>query len=180
MKSFKCLASVGALLALSQSHVAMAQAAAKPCINQADLSDAVVYAMPAAIDAFRAKCGPSLAANGYMRTQGAKLSGNYLAQQNATWPGARRVLMQFTTSKSKGSDGGMADMIASLPSDTMRPFVDALIQQEVSKKIPLKDCRQIELGVSLLSPLPPKNMGGLAAFLFQMADVKNPNICEKN
>ncbi len=180
MKLLKLLATGGAILALTQTHVAMAQATSKPCINHADLSDAVVYAMPAVIGAFQAKCGASLAADGFMRTQGAKLSGSYVAQQNATWPGARRFLLQFAASKTKGSDNGMAEMITSLPSDAMRPFVDALIQQEVSKKIPVKDCRKIERGVSFLAPLPPKNMGGFAAFLLQVADVKNTNICDKN
>ena len=180
MKILKFMANAGALLALSQAHVAMAQAAPQPCINQADLSDAVVYAMPAVIGAFQAKCGPSLAADGFMSTQGAKLSGTYASRQIAAWPGARRVLLQFTANKSKSNNDGVAEMISSLPSDAMRPFVDALIQQEVSKKIPIKDCSKIERGVSLLAPLPPQNMGGLASFLLQMADVKNPSICESS
>lgn len=180
MKPLNLLASVAALLALSQAQVAMAQAAAKPCIKQADLSDAVVYSMPSLIGALQAKCGPSLSADGFMKTQGAKLTGNYTAQQNTSWPGARRFLMQFTASNTKTKDDGMADIIASLPSDAVRPFVDALIQQEVSKKIPVKECKNIERGVSLLAPLPPRNMGGLASFIFKMADVKNPTICENN
>jgi hypothetical protein len=178
MKTLKCLAAASAVLALSQAQVAMAQAAAKPCINPADLSDAVIYSMPALIGAFQTKCGPSLAADGYMRTQGAKLNGTYVAQQNATWPGARRFLMQFTANNNKSGNDGMAEMISSLPAEAIRPFVDALIQQEVSKKIPVKDCGKIERGVSLMAPLPPKNLGGLAGFLFQMVDVKNPSICE--
>ena len=178
MKYMRIIAAAGAILALSQSQVALAQAAAAPCIRQADLADAVVYSMPSMISAFNARCGSTLSSKGYMATQGAKLTASYAAQQPTAWPGARRFLLQFVASKAKSNDQGMMDMITNLPSDTVRPFVDAMIQQEVSKQIPVKDCGNIEQGVSLLAPLPPKNMGGLAVFLFQMANVKKPTICE--
>ena len=156
MKNHKFLAAAGAILALTQSQVALAQAGATPCIKQADLADAVVYAMPALIGAFQAKCGASLASDGFMKTKGPQLAASYTAMQPAVWPGAWRFLLNFTQDNSKAKAGGMADMLAGLPSDAVRPIVDALIQQEVSKEIPLKDCANIERGISLLAPLPPE------------------------
>lgn len=178
MKSYKCLSAVCGLLALSQSQLALAQEAAKPCVRQADFADAVVYAMPAVIGAIQTKCASSLSANGFLKAQGAKLRSTYTAQQTPAWPGARRFLMQFTSSGRTDVDGEMGAMIASLPSEAVRPFVDALVQQEVAKKIPLTECRTIEQGISLLAPLPPKNVGGLAGFLFKVSGVKDPAICE--
>lgn len=178
MNYVKILAGTAAALAMVQAQVAFAQAPKLPCVKQADLADAVVYAMPSVIGAFQAKCGATLPADGFMKKQGAQLSANYAARQTASWPGAQRLLVQFTSSGAERSQDGVADMIASLPGDALRPFVDALIQQEVSKKIPLKDCSNIERGISYLAPLPPENMGGLVSFIVRMADVKKPNLCE--
>lgn len=180
MKCSNVLAGLAAIVALSQAQIAMAQAAPPPCIKQADLADAVVYAMPSLISAFRAKCGPSLPADGFIGTRGLKLVASYTALQPAAWPGARRFLLGFAQGKATRQDDGMATMLASLPADAVRPFVDALIQQKVSQEIPIKDCGNIERGVSLLAPLPPENMGGLTVFLLRMADVKKPNICESD
>jgi hypothetical protein len=180
MKYWNVLSGAAAMLALSQSQVAMAQASANSCIKQADLADAVVFAMPSLISAFRAKCGPSLPANGFIGTQGSKLAASYTALQPAAWPGARRFLLGFAQNNTTRQDDGMATMLATLPAEAVRPFVDALIQQEVSKEIPIKDCSNIERGVSLLAPLPPQNMGGLTVFLLRMAYVKKPNICESD
>lgn len=178
MKSLKVLAGMTATLAMVQAQVAAAQTVQPTCVKQADLADAVVYAMPSLIGAFQTKCGPSLSADGFMSTDGERLSANYVARQSDAWPGAQRVLLQFASSGSKGSNGGMTDMIASLPGDALRPFLDAVIQQEVSKEIPLKDCANIERGISYLAPLPPENMGGLVSFIVQMTDLKKPSICE--
>lgn len=178
MKCIKVLAGTAAALAMVQAQVAMAQVPQLPCVEQADLADAVVYAMPSLMGAFEAKCGPKLPADGFMRTQGAKMSANYSAQQSAAWPGAQRLLLQFTSGGTKRGQDGVAEMIASLPADALRPFVDALIQQEVSKKIPLKECQNIERGISYLAPLPPKNMGGLVSFIVELANVKKPSLCE--
>lgn len=182
MKSPKILATATAILALSQAHIAMAQAAVQPCIEPADLSDVVVYAMPSLLVAFEAKCGPTLADDGFIRTQGSELSATYTAQQAQAWPGAKRFIIQFSERETgaEAGDGpdGMNEIITALPDEALRPFADALIQQKVAEQIPLKECSNIERGVSLLAPLPPENMGGLAAFVFEMAKVKNPSICE--
>lgn len=177
MKNLKFLATAGASLALLQSQAALAQSVATPCVKQADLADAVVYSMPSMIGAFQAKCGPALAASGFMRTKGPQLAASYTARQPAAWPGARRFLLNFIQGDPKAKANGMADMLAGLPSDAVRPIVDALIQQEVSKEIPLENCGNIERGISLLAPLPPENMGGLTVFLFQIAKVKKLNLC---
>lgn len=182
MKLRNLLAAASAILALSQTQIAMAQAVSPPCVEQADLSDAVVYSMPSLLVAFDAKCGPSLADDGFIRTQGSELSTAYAAKQEDAWPGAKRFIMQFSERKSEaGTDIAAADLnaiIGTMPAEALRPFVDALIQQKVAEQIPVKECSNIEHGVSLLAPLPPENLGDLAAFLFKMADVKNPSICE--
>ncbi len=178
MKTFKILSGAAAILALLQTQVAAAKAVDLPCVKEADLADAVVYAVPSLIGAFQAKCGPSLPASGFMKTHGTRLASEYAARQSAAWPGAQRLLLQLTAAGAADSRNTMAEIIAGLPADTLRPFVDAMIQQEVSKKIPATECGNIERGISYLAPLPPESMGGLVSFIVRMAAIKKPAICE--
>ncbi len=162
-----------ALAALAQPQVALAQ----QCVEQRDVSDGVIYAMPLLIDTVRAKCGASLSSNGFLASQSEAFLTPFRARQNATWPAALRLLDQFGNA---GSADGTADtfaMISSLPESALRPFIDALIQQMVGEQIKVDDCGKIERGISLLAPLPPENIGGLASFLFDVAKVQNPTIC---
>lgn len=174
IKTTRKLAAAVALLAMGQSQVAMAQ----ECIEQQDLSDAVVYAMPLLTDAFMSKCDGELAADGFMLTQGEEFAAPYRAQQDRNWPAASRLLAKFAAGDDEAQGNNeMAAMLGSLPEEAVRPFVDAIIVQKVSEEIKLADCGKIERGVALLAPLPPENTGGLAAFLFDMAGVKNPSMC---
>jgi hypothetical protein len=161
-----------ALAAIAQPQVALAQ----QCVEQADVRDGVIYAMPLLVDGFRAKCGAQLAADGFFAVEGESFAAPFRARQNETWPGALRLFNQFGAA-GKSGDSATAAMIGQLPESALRPFLDALIQQMVATEIKTEDCGKIERGVSLLAPLPPENIGGLASFLFEMAKVDNPTVC---
>jgi len=161
-----------ALAALAQPQVALAQ----QCIEQRDVTEGVIYAMPLIVDGFRAKCGTELAADGFLATEGDAFLAPFRARQNAAWPAALRLFNQFGSS-GKGADDGTAAMISQLPESALRPFLDALIQQMIATEIKVDDCGKIERGIALLAPLPPENIGGLASFLFDVAKVQNPTIC---
>ncbi|QYU68851.1 hypothetical protein J4558_01490 [Leptolyngbya sp. 15MV] len=162
-----------ALAALAQPQAALAQ----QCIEQRDVSDGVIYAMPLLVDTVRAKCGSNLSANGFLASKGDAFLEPFRARQDATWPAALRLLEQFGNAGSGGNTDDTFAMISSLPESALRPFIDALIQQMVGGEIKLEDCGKIERGIALLSPLPPENIGGLASFLFEVAKVQNPTIC---
>ncbi|MGB7374585.1 hypothetical protein [Pontixanthobacter sp.] len=159
-----------AIFALAQPQIAMAQ----NCVDQENISDAMIYSMPLLVSAFAEKCGDELADSGFMSTKGDAFAAQYLDRQDAVWPGAFTLLMQFAA---KDGDEAMANLFAALPEESVRPLVDAIIEQKVAEEIKLKDCAKIERGVEMLAPLPPENMGGLLAFLMDMANVKDPKIC---
>lgn len=169
--TLKSAAAALAMCALAQPQMAMAQ----ECVEQADLSDAIIYAMPLIGDAFSETCSGELSDQGFMATKGDEFLAPYRAKQDATWPGALRLLKAFGD-KGKGPDG-MSEMIGSLPESALRPFVDAVIVTMVGKEIKPKDCSKIERGVALVAPLPEDNVGDLVAFMMDMADVKNPPLC---
>ena len=166
------------LIALGTAQTAAAQQ--QTCVRAADLGDAVVYAMPIAYDAMRNACANRLARDGFIATKGDAFVGNFRTRQNAAWPGAFRLLKVFMASDTAGATGSGSDMVAmisSLPEESLRPFVDGLIGQMIAGEIKGDDCGKIERGVELISPLPTDNVGGLFAFIAEMADLKNPEIC---
>jgi hypothetical protein len=157
-----------------------AQAQEKACVNPADLSDAIVYAMPVAFDAVKTACGARLAESGFMAREGNAYIAPFRDGQDTAWPGAFRFLKTFMDQggagkAAKGQD--MAAMLSAMPADALRPFVDALVGQMIAGEIKTDSCDKIERGLELLSPLPRENMGGLVAFVVELADVKNPPVC---
>ena len=174
----RMIASAIALAALGTSQTALAQA--QMCVAPADLSDAVVYALPIAYDASRTACANRLSANGFMATGGEAYIGQFRAGQNQAWPGAFRVLKTFMASDSAGESGAPAEMgamLSAMPEESLRPFVDALVGQMIADEIKGDTCDSIERGLELISPLPTQNVGGLVAFIAAMTEMKSPPIC---
>ena len=172
----RLFAPVLALAALTTSQTALAQQQA--CVNAADMADAVVYAMPLAYDAARTACANRLTSNGFMATRGQAYIAPFRAGQDQAWPGAFRFLKTFMNKDAgAGADADMAAMLSTMPQETLRPFVDALVGQMLAAEIKGDNCGQIERGLELLSPLPTENVGGLVAFLAELTDIDNPPIC---
>lgn len=155
--------------ALAQPSAAQAQT----CIAQADLADGIVYAMPSITEAIQRRCAATLADDGYLATSGSALAGKFAALQDEAWPGALRLLGQFAGSE----DPSMSALFASLPEESLRPFVDAILTEKIGAEIKTKDCDRIERAMELLAPLPPENTAELVAFLASLAKTKGPAIC---
>jgi len=157
-----------------------AQAQTPPCIQPADLADAVVYVMPVAYDAARTSCQGRFAAAGFVAREGDAYIAAFRDRQDKAWPGAFRALKTFMADdgQAKGTkDADMAAMIGTLPEDALRPFVDALVGQMIAAEIKPDSCGRIERAMELLSPLPSENLGGLVAFIVELGDMKNPPVC---
>lgn len=165
-----------ALFALATANTAQAQQQA--CVAAADLGDAVVYAMPIAFDAAQNACANRLPRDGFMATQGEAFAANFRTGQDKAWPGAFRLLKTFMAEENgSAEDANINAMIGALPEEALRPFVDGLVGQMIAKEIKGDSCSKIERGLEIISPLPTENVGGLFAFIAEMADLKNPPIC---
>jgi hypothetical protein len=174
----KLVAPALALVALATAHTAQAQQ--QTCVAAADIGDTVLYAMPIAYDAVSRSCSSQLKADGFIAQDGAAFIDNFRARQDSAWPGALRLLKTFMAKNAaeKGtSDTDMSAMIAALPDESLRPFVDGLVGQMIAKEIKPDSCGKIERGMELLSPLPVDNVAGLLTFIAELADLKNPPIC---
>lgn len=174
--TIRMIAPALALAALATAQTAHAQQQA--CVAPADLGDAVIYAMPIAFDAARTACANRLSRDGFMATGGEAFITQFRAGQNSAWPGAFRLLKTFMADESRaGADLDMTAMLSALPEDSLRPFVDGMVGQMIAAEIKGDSCAQIERGLELISPLPTDNVGGLFAFIAEMADLKNPPVC---
>lgn len=171
----RLLAPALALAALATSQTALAQSQA--CVSSADLSDAVVYAMPIAYDAANTACANRFARDGFMAKQGDAYIATFRDSQNKAWPGAFRFLKTFMSNGNAGSDMEMGAMLSAMPEEALRPFVDAFVGQMIAGEIKGDACGKIERGMELLSPLPSDNLGGLIAFLMELTNAKTPEIC---
>lgn len=167
-----------ALAALATAQTAQAQQPA--CVPSADLGDAAVYAMPIAFDAVQTACANRFTRDGFMATGGEAFITEFRVRQDKAWPGAFRLIKTFMA----GEDGAEASfdenfgaMLASLPEEALRPFVDGLVGQMIATEIKGDSCAKIERGLELIAPLPTDNVAGLLAFIAEMADLKNPPIC---
>ncbi|WP_374405742.1 hypothetical protein [Pelagerythrobacter sp.] len=167
-------ASALALAGLAQP--ALAQTA--DCVNQADVEQAAIYAMPSLYAGFTARCAASLPTDGFIATRGEAFIAPYRQRQSAAWPGAKALLDTFASSGKASSEiGEISSLLGTMPDEALRPFVDALVQQKLAEDIKLQDCGKVERAIELLSPLPPENTGGLVAMLLDFAGVKNPPLC---
>jgi hypothetical protein len=170
-----------ALAALATASTAQAQDQA--CVNAADLGDAVVYAMPIAYDAVGTSCARQLKSDGFIARDGARFVERFRAKQDKAWPGAFRLIKIFMAqqgSEAGSSEADMTAMIAALPEESLRPFVDGLVGQMITEEIKPDSCGKIERGMELLAPLPADNLAGLFAFVAELADLQNPAVCPAN
>ena len=176
------LAIAFAALGLSQGAAAQRERPPEgPCIDQADVSDATVYATPILLETFRTRCATELRADGFMAREGSALISKYEGMQEQSWSGTRRFFAAFAGNPS-GTKGDaplaqFGDMIGEMPDEILRPMVSFVIKEQLGPEIKLEDCRKIERGVELLSPLPPKNMGGALALIIELAEPRRPAVC---
>jgi hypothetical protein len=175
--TLRLIAPALAFAALASATAAQAQQTA--CIPPADLTDAIIYAMPIAYDAAQTACANRFAADGFMTREGDAWVAAYRDGQDKAWPGALRVLKTFmdNDAAAKGKSDNLSAIITALPDDALRPFVDAMVGQMIAKEIKPDSCGTIERVVELLSPLPGENVGGLVAFMLELDDKGKQPIC---
>jgi hypothetical protein len=169
-----------ALAVLALATATTAQAQQQACVAPADLGDTVLYAMPLAYDAVSTACKRELKADGFMARDGDTFIAKFRDQQNKAWPGAFRLLKTFMAKDAgaaAGSGADMSAMIAALPEESLRPFVDGLVGQMIAGEIKPDSCGKIERGMELISPLPVENVAGLMTFIMELAEIKEPAIC---
>jgi len=170
----RLLAALGAASLLAQSSLASAQAQA--CVTEREVSAIAIYSVPSLVQAVRQRCAGELASSGYLARRGDALSTRYAALQPAVWPRAKTGLLKLFAGRASENRSGL-DTISTLPDDAIRPFVDALIVQESTPKIALKNCTRIERVIEVMAPIDPEIAGTLLGVLVGFADSAQIPVC---
>lgn len=165
------VAAIAALAALAQAQAATAQSK-NACIKQADIADAVVYAAPGLVKAAKRKCASELSKKSFLMSKGDKWAAKFAVHKDASWPGTKRIIKQFGAQQMGGSFS-----LDSLPDSMMRPIADQTFPELLTRDLKKKDCAKVDRMLELASPLPPKNVGALAAAALELAGRKNPSVC---
>ncbi len=165
------LAALAALAALLQAQAATAQTSTT-CIKQADIAHAVIYAAPGLVQAVKRKCASELGAKSFLMSKGDKWASKFAPLKNASWPGTKRIIKQVGSQRMGGSFS-----FDSLPDSMMRPIADQTLPELLVRDLKKKDCAKVDRMLELASPLPPKNVGALAAAALELAGRQNPSVC---
>ena len=161
---------------------AVAASAQQACVTEEEVSAIAIYSVPSLVEAVRLRCAGQLSANGYLSRPNNSLKNRYAALQTKVWPRAKAGLLKVLSGpngEASQSRQGL-DMIAGLPDDAIRPFVDALIVQEVSPKIDTQRCARIERVIELASPIDPEIAGGLLGAVVGLVDPDELPICTRS
>lgn len=157
MKTFWGQAMV-ALGVVALPTVAVAQAAAKPCITPAEAQALVAFLLPDALSSISDQCRPALPADAVLTRSGKLLAQRYRPDSDAAWPLAKQAF------------GRMSDaaIVKLLDDATLKKLVAAGIGAELAKKFKTNDCGTVDRFVTALEPLPPKNMALLLGALIEV------------
>lgn len=162
-----------AIAALGTADVAAAQEPA--CLSEREVTSLVTYALPVVMEGTMKTCGPQLSPQGFFATQGASLVQRYAARKSAAWPGAKAALIKLG-----GNDDKMKDVVANLSDEALQPFAEGIVSAMVTKGIKPGQCKAIERGARLLSPLPPENTAELVTFILVLAEKPKPGSSRKS
>jgi hypothetical protein len=183
MKHSVRLAVLAAVSALTVQPVA-AQAQAQNCLAEAEVSAIAIYAMPGVVQGVQMRCGPQLASGGFIARSAAEFGARYARLQPTVWPRAKSGLLKIVASKSSAASASRTgnfdslQMLSSLPDSAVRPLVDAMIVQQITPEIELKQCGRIELVMQALSQVDPEVAGTLLGLVAGLVKLDEPAICE--
>ena len=158
----------------------MARAAETPCLTSAEFTSLASYSLPSINSGTVQRCGPSLGAGAFLRSEGRSLATRYASQKAKNWPGAKAAFLKLSNSD-KGDTGRMFKDMADAP---LQNILDAMMEGMVSQQIPVERCGTIDRLVRLLAPLPPENTAELIALAVGLGAkgtkprVGKLNICE--
>jgi hypothetical protein len=175
---FRHVLAVVSLAALAgQSVAATAQAT---CLTEDEVSAMAVYSVPNLVEAVRVRCNGQLSSNGFLNRPGNPVRARYATLQTRVWPRAKSGIMKYLASRAGSAQNAQSlGMLTTLPDTTVRPLVDALIVQEASPKIDVKQCGRIERVIELASPIDPEIAGNLLGAVLGLVDPKELPICPR-
>ncbi|HTG38388.1 hypothetical protein [Sphingomonas sp.] len=158
MKAISVLGAALTLMALPASVAAQTRSAAT-CLTEREGESVLLYLAPDLLAQTNRICAPILPANAYLRRSGATLGQRYAGVSAEAWPAARTAIAKIAG----------PDVAPLLDSAFAAPAVASLVAPLVAAEITASDCPRLDRILSLMAPLPPRNVAGLAVAFLQLA-----------
>ncbi len=128
-----------------------------PCLTTAEAEAITLVAFPDIIRETGRVC-TTLPATSLVRRASGPFIAKYEAEADRAWPAARTAIAKL-------SDPRVSMLL--LQSDYARPLITSLIAPMVVGRVQQSDCGKIDRVVTLLDPLPPKNVAGVVVAAVQ-------------
>ncbi len=122
------------------------------------------YALPLAFDGYVTRCSAELDPSGYVASNTDNLSAKFSDGAGESWPAAKVLMMNIAREEA----GEMTAIFDMLDDESLRPFVDGMIQGIVAQEMKVEECGTVERALEILDPMPADNVAALAGFLFEM------------
>lgn len=158
----RVLAGIAAVMAMATSSQAQAQGV-RNCVTPQEAEALVLFVAPELIRQVGARCAGVLPATAIVRQPGGAFLARYEAEAERIWPQARGAIDKLS--------GAQATQL--LGSAFAAPLVASLVAPMIVGNVEPADCPAIERAVTLMQPLPPRNVAGLVV-LFAQADAASP------
>ncbi|MBW4330939.1 hypothetical protein KY084_08625 [Stakelama sp. CBK3Z-3] len=148
--------------AISGLALASSANAAAPCFTKGEAQSVASVVAPSAVRALRTQCVPKLARSSYMNQSGDRLVAKLDAAARGQLPDAMKGIARLV-----GSSAGQIDLSA-LPPEMILPLIDPLVAAKMgAQNIDGGECRRIDQALSLIDPLPARNISGLLVLILQ-------------
>jgi hypothetical protein len=148
---------IGTAAALWLALAATAAQGATPCLSEPEAEGLVITLLPDMLDAVGTTCAPSLPSSATLRAGLVPMVARYRAEGLAAQPQASTAFAKLIGNDMQGLDP-----------ELMRPMITALIAPMLAKEIKPADCPKVERIVTLLGPLPARNLAGITVLLFTL------------
>lgn len=136
-----------------------AQPAERPCLTAPEAEALATVALPDIIRQAGIACAGQVPATSLLRRPSSAMLTRYDAEADRAWPAARAAIVKL-------SDPA-ADAL--LGSQFARPLLSTLVAPLIVGRIAVKDCPTLDRLMTLLEPLPPRNVAGVIVTALQYA-----------
>ncbi len=147
------------LVLLALPGVASAQTPARQCITIADAEIMFLAAAPAALKSAASICQGTLPRTAFLLRPDPAFSARMAAASEAAWPRASQAALRFAG----------PEIAPLLESPAMRPVLATAVGGIITADLQPADCPKVDRLLTLLAPLPPRNIAGIAVTTVQIA-----------
>lgn len=131
------------------------------CLSAADAEAIALVALPEILRDAGTVCA-ALPASSLLRRPAGAFRAKYQAEADRAWPAARTAIAKL-------SDPAVELLLLS---DYARPLLTGLFAPQITGRINPEDCPTIDRLVTLLEPLPPRNVAGIVVTTLQHLKVE--------